>query len=299
MKIAACLIVRNEAEDIAEWIAYHIAAGFDTILAYDNASSDATLDVLQAAARVFDVRITPWNSRCATAQVKAYDHAIATNRTEFDWIAVLDSDEFLVFHGRQSVHSLCNAANDAAAIGINWAMFGTNGHIYTPRSLVIEAFTRRAMNSFDANRHVKSIVRPDAVDRCLNPHAFRVHGRTIAPNGTDLLWCTTDGIPQPGLTATQPNYGIAQVNHYFTRSRAHWARKTARGYPNPASRTKLLHFAQYDRNEIEDYSALRNLDAVRRGQRQITNRIDEHTHPPAAPHTPWCAPRTATTAAWA
>jgi glycosyltransferase involved in cell wall biosynthesis len=105
MRIAACLIVRNEARDIAEWLGYHAAAGFDAFLVYDNASSDGTTAALQAAGMVLDVRTVHWPSRSPLAQVSAYEHAIAKNKHEFDWIAFIDSDEFLVTHGLNSVRS--------------------------------------------------------------------------------------------------------------------------------------------------------------------------------------------------
>lgn len=270
MRIAACLIVKNEAFDIAEWIAYHSVIGIDTFLIYDNASWDGTPAALRAAAAVLDVRVIHWPHVTQYAQIEAYDHAIRTFGREFDWIAVLDSDEFLVTHAPHTLRSLC-ASTPAAAIGISWAIFGSNNHVAMPRSTVIEAFTRRADTSFPAARHIKSIVRPTAVETCLNPHAFLVDGRTVTPCGKDLAWKTLDpdGTTQPGLTQTPPHYGIAQINHYFTRSHEHWARKVLRGYPNPVSREKLAFFDAYDRNEVEDRSALRHLPSILRHRAEI------------------------------
>jgi hypothetical protein len=272
MRIAACLIVRNEVRDIAEWLGYHAAAGFDAFLVYDNASSDGTTAALEAAEPVLDVRTVHWPSRSPLAQVAAYEHAVATNKREFDWIAFIDSDEFLVTHGRHTVRSLCEGARGAAAIGINWAMFGTNGHFGMPNQLLIEAFTRRSKDDFPANRHIKSIVRPAAVAGCLNPHAFHVNGRSMTAAGDPLVWEAADGEIRPGLRASMPDFSVAQINHYFTRSHMHWARKVARGYPNPASRAKLQQFRHYDRNDIEDRSAQWDVDAVH----DYRNAIIEH-----------------------
>lgn len=262
MKIAACLIVKDEVRDIAEWIAYHSILGIDTFLVYDNGSSDGTLAMLAAAARLVDVRVTPWRSHPGTIQFEAYEHALHRNRNEFDWIAIIDSDEFLVIHPPNTLHRLCAAAPNADAIGVNWAMFGSNGHVDLPQNMVIEAFTRRSDPEFGPNRHVKSLVRPSAFVGCLNSHAFAVNGRSVRPDGSDLAWLTTDGILQPGTTAALPDYTVAQLNHYFTRSRAHWLRKTARGYFHPSSLEKLSYFDFYDRNEVEDRSALRFLPSV-------------------------------------
>ncbi len=272
MKIAACLIVKDEANDIAEWIAFHATAGFDAFIVFDNGSSDGTTEVLRAAACLFDIRLINWPSGAGTAQMQAYEHALQRFRTEFDWIAFIDSDEFLVIHAPHTLHSLC-AATDAAAIGINWAIFGSNGHSAIPGRTVIEAFTRRADQGFGPNRHVKSIVRPLAALHCLNPHAFSVDGRTIRPDGSAIAWRDAPDGLQTGVTASTPDYAIAQINHYFIRSRSHWVRKTRRGYPNPHSRAKLGLFDAYDRNEIEDCSALQHLASVRTLRRGIIEAV--------------------------
>ena len=287
MKIAACLIVKDEARDIAEWIAYHAVAGIDTFLVYDNGSADGTTAALQASAALFDVRVTPWPATSPAAQMNAYRHALRANRREFDWIAVIDSDEFIVVHPPGTLHDLC--ANKAAAmIGINWAMFGSNGHEQVSIRLVIEAFTRRAEAGFAANRHVKCILRPDALDECLNPHAFAVHGPVTRPDGQLLRWGHDDnGALHPGVTDTEPDYAVAQINHYFTRSRAHWLLKTARGYPNPQSMLKLNQFEDYDRNEVEDTSALWAVAEVRKRRAQILALALSQPSGPAATLQAW------------
>ncbi len=286
MTLAACLIVKDEARDIAEWIAYHGAIGVDTFLVYDNGSLDGTQAVLRAAAGVYDIRLTPWRTAAVNAQVQAYQHAIRTNRTEFDWIAFIDSDEFIVLHQPHTLRSLSDTA--ASVIGINWAMFGSNGHAHLPTGLVIESFTRRSVPWFPPNRHVKCLVRPGADPVALNPHAFDVAGPAIRPGGAPLEWqCDAHGNLLPGLSADPPDYTIAQVNHYFTRSRAHWALKTARGYPNPASRPKLREFDVYDRNDVLDQSALEIVSAVRARRSQILARVLQQAHGPAATLDAW------------
>ena len=255
MKIAACLIVRDEAHDVAEWIAYHALAGIDTFLIYDNASTDGTVDTLAAAAALHDVRITPWRTTAPGAQMEAYRHALRVHRRTFDWIAFIDSDEFIVVHPPGTLRDLCNASA-AAAICFSWAMFGSNGHVARPPGLITESFTRRAGAAFEANRHVKTLVRPETVLDCLNVHAFLVGGPTTTPAGHPVDWhVDEDGTLIYGLFAAAPEWSAGQINHYFTRSQHHWRQKTARGYRTPLSMSKLDYFDHYDRNEIEDLSA--------------------------------------------
>jgi hypothetical protein len=254
---------------------------------YDNASSDGTTEALRAASRVLDVRTVYWPSRTPRTQTAAYEHAIAANKQEFDWIAFIDSDEFIVTHGRRTIRSLCEGAHTAAGIGIHWAMFGSNGHIGTPDALLIQAFTRRSADTFPANRHVKCIVRPMAVDGCVNPHAFNLRGQTVTAAGAPLVWQTVDGNVQTGIAAEGPDYSIAQINHYFTRSHTHWARKVTRGYPTPTSMAKLQHFHHYDRNEVEDRSAEWNVPAVQSCRRTILEHCRSISMPPLPPPAAW------------
>jgi hypothetical protein len=298
MRIAACLIVRNEVADIAEWLAYHATAGFDAFLIYDNASSDGTTEALRAASRVLDVRTVYWPSRAPRTQIAAYEHAIAANKREFDWIAFIDSDEFIVTHGQQTIRSLCEGAGTAAGIGIHWAMFGSNGHIRAPDALLIQAFTRRSADSFPANRHVKSIVRPMAVEGCANPHAFNLRGQAVTAAGAPLVWNNAEGGVQVGVAAEGPDFSLAQINHYFTRSHTHWARKVSRGYPNPASMGKLQHFHHYDRNEVEDCSAQWNVPAVQSCRRTIIEHCRSISMPPTQPPPAWQPTRQTSLVGW-
>ena len=96
MKTAICMIVRNEARDIAEWIAFHALVGFDTQIIFDNRSDDATPAIIQAAGRLHDIRFHSWPNSTPQSQVSAYDAACEAYRLEFDWIAFVDSDEFVI-----------------------------------------------------------------------------------------------------------------------------------------------------------------------------------------------------------
>jgi Glycosyl transferase family 2 len=45
--IAICLIVKNEAPYLLEWIAYHRVIGVDRFLIYNNDSTDETSSILE------------------------------------------------------------------------------------------------------------------------------------------------------------------------------------------------------------------------------------------------------------
>ena len=270
MKSAVCLIVRNEARDIQEWMAFHALAGFDTLIIFDNGSDDGTADLIRAAARRYDVRFHHWENRSQASQALAYEAACEAYKLEFDWIAFIDSDEFLVTTDDVPVNQFFARFEGWSAIAINWAVYGANGHEEFPPGLVVENFTRRADAAFFPARHVKSIIRPRLAVRCGNPHYFEmredIDGHYCDPHGNYMLWMRAPEAPGGvlrGVSRAAPDYSVARINHYFTRSRAHWLAKLARGYPSDVAVRKMEEFDEYNRNEVEDLIALRRVDALR------------------------------------
>ncbi|HYZ64168.1 MAG TPA: glycosyltransferase family 2 protein [Acetobacteraceae bacterium] len=264
-RTAACVIVKNEARDILEWLAYHSLLGFDALIVFDNDSTDATGIIVQKAMRRFPIHYWPWHRSDPESQTGAYEEACRHFRDEFDWIGFYDADEFLVLHQHESIAAFLAGFRPFAAVAVNWAIFGANGHEDYHRGLVIESFTRRAPADFAPNRHVKSFVRPAQVRRCPNPHFFAVDGAYCDPAGAPVEWLRLmDGHELPlGLSARPPDYSRCQLNHYFTRSRAHWAEKLRRGYPEGGPVRRDEEFDFYNRNEIEDRSACARAAAVR------------------------------------
>ncbi len=269
MKSAICLIVRDEARDIQEWIAFHALAGFDSLIIFDNGSTDGTVALIQAAARHVDIRFHNWENRSADSQVLAYQAACQAYRLEFDWIAFLDSDEFLITPGGEKINDFLARFDGWSAIALNWAVYGANNHESWPSGLVVESFTRRAPPDFFPTRHIKSIVRPRLARGCPNPHYFDmredIDGHYCDAAGHYMLWLRAADAPGGvlrGISRAAPDYSLCRVNHYFTRSRAHWLAKLRRGYPADQLIRKDEEFAAYDRNEIDDPIALRDLPAL-------------------------------------
>jgi len=295
MKIACVAIVKNEQNHIAEWIAYQLALGFDTIFVFDNRSTDtifvfdnrstdATAARIRAFAPMHDVRLLDWPMTTPDYQTRCYEHAARTYADEFDWIAFFDVDEFLVLDTGFDLKSILNLWAEVPAIGVPWAMFGSSGHIDRPDALLIEAFTHRAEPSFGPNRHIKSIIRPQRMLYCHNAHSFAMDGQYRSLSGKPLTFT------QGGLLDSDPDYTLGKLHHYFTRSRAHWADKMQRGYHDTTRET--TEFELYDRNEIHDDSAARHAPRVREILANLTLPAPE-PHPVIANEAQQSSPATA------
>ncbi len=244
-RIGCVGIVRNEEAHIAEWLAWQFYAGFDTVFLLDNASTDGTAAIARAMAPRLDVRVFDYAYRGADYQLRGYEQIARAVAAEFEWLAFFDTDEFLRLDEGLNLKTLL-AQRPEAAVAVPWAMFGSNGHAEKPDGLVIESFTRRAGADFPPNRHVKSIVRPALMEAVTNPHVFAMRGGYVDLIGRPIAWDHVQG----GLIAHDPDYAGGALNHYFTRSAAHWREKLARGYPDTSRAPE--DFAAYDRNEVED-----------------------------------------------
>jgi Glycosyltransferases involved in cell wall biogenesis len=247
LRIACVAIVKNEQNHVAEWIAYQLAIGFDTVIVFDNQSTDDTAARIRAFAPHHDVRLHEWTMTTPDYQTRCYEHAARSYTDEFDWLAFFDIDEFLVLDPGFDLKSILNLFPATPAIGVPWAMFGSSGHTEKPDGLLIEAFTHRSEPSFGPNRHIKSIIRPKHMLYCHNAHSFAMDGQYRSLTGKPLTFT------QGGLLDTDPDYTLGKLHHYFTRSRAHWADKMQRGYHDTSREDS--EFEAYDRNEIPDDSA--------------------------------------------
>ena len=266
MRTAICVMVKNEARDILEWLAFHSLLGFDAFIVLDNGSTDATADIVRQASKHFPIHCWQWDRSGPDTQTGAYKQVCRTFVAEFDWIGFIDADEFLVLHRHQDAGSFLSGFAGFAGVGVHWAIFGANGHDDFHNGLLIESFTRRSAADFFPNRHVRSFVRPGAVIACPNPHFFQVRGGYCSPAGAPIEWLhKIDGVDYPGgITAGPADYSLCQLNHYFTRSRASWAEKLRRGYSWRPDKRRDEEFDYYDRNEVEDRSACARAASVRR-----------------------------------
>jgi Glycosyl transferase family 2 len=95
MKLVMTLLARDEADVIEAWLAYHLNAGADFVIATDNRSEDGTRDVLERYARDGhvhmirepgeDLRQNEWVTRMARLAATDFDAG---------WVINSDADEF-------------------------------------------------------------------------------------------------------------------------------------------------------------------------------------------------------------
>lgn len=270
--LAIVTCIKNEGEDLVEWLSFHRLIGASRFVIYDNLSTDATRRILEAVP--FRDEITVHTVTDESAQKFAFRDAIKRYRESLDWVAFLDGDEFIVPLGdiplldKLSEFEACGVDG----FGIHWRIFGSSGHAVRPQGLVTESFTKRAEDAFYPNRHVKSVVRIGTIQAMVTQHYFRVSGKYLLDNGTEAP-PDFEGVNRP-VSFSQ---GFA-IHHYLTKSRAQCLQKIARGRPRPSqSKTKYRsesYWTVHDRNELDDDRAAQIIAPIRDDVLQLRDEIE-------------------------
>ncbi|NPD68636.1 glycosyltransferase [Lichenicola cladoniae] len=249
------LIVKNEQQDIAEWLVHHAGLGFDRIVVFDNQSTDETAVVVTELARHLPIDHIRWGDHersveGLTKQGAAYAACISDFRSEFDWMCFLDADEFLIPPPGDTILNLLQRFEEASAFALNWQVFGSSGLKSSASRLVMEAFTHRAPNDFDINRHVKMFFRTTDAKAVVNPHFVETTRPALDIWGKVIDW-SLPGVTRPD----QVIQGDWRLHHYIIRSQTHWEQRVRRRQPGGEAR-EWNKFKDYDRNDIVDLSAL-------------------------------------------
>ena len=271
-RLAIVTCIKNEGDDLVEWLCYHRHIGVSHFVIYDNLSTDATQKILEAVP--FQDEITILSVAYELAQEFAFRDAIKRFRNRLDWVTFLDGDEFIVPIGGVSILDKLAELEGRGVdgFGICWRVFGSNGLLERPPGLVTESFTRRAPDNFAPNRHVKSVVRLKTVEGMTNQHYFRLNGTYLLDGGV---------APPPDFRGIVPvatfTEGFA-IHHYITKSRAQCLAKIARGRPLPSQSDRkyrnTTYFSVHNRNDIEDRRAVEVIAPIRDEVLRLRAEID-------------------------
>jgi glycosyltransferase involved in cell wall biosynthesis len=255
--LTACLIFKDSAPYLDEWVRFHLAVGFEHLYLYDNDSSDdCELAVRPFVARG-KVTLHKWPGFAQQANV--IQNCLDTYRESARWIAFLDDDEFLFPAQKNNLQEILPEYEQHAGLGICWLLFGSNGHRTQPPDLVTENY-RRHWGRIDW--HVKCIVDPSKVIAPeIAAHAFRCKegARIVDENHRATV----------GPYSEAPSADVLCLNHYLIKSHEEMARRRTRPYANghPPSRS-IEEWEALDRdyNAVEDLRIQRFTRVVKRQQ---------------------------------
>ncbi len=149
--ISLCIMFKDEAPYLREWIEYHRMIGVDHFYLYDNNSSDNFESIIAQYIKEDIVTLTHWPHE--HAQVRGYEDCIRRFQSESDWIGFIDVDEFLVPIEEESLVTFLDRFSRRPAVLVYWRFFGSGGRLQRDLSrLVIEDFIVASEKLYDKGK---------------------------------------------------------------------------------------------------------------------------------------------------
>ncbi|AQS83698.1 hypothetical protein A0U92_01725 [Acetobacter aceti] len=249
MKIALALFVKNEIQDIAGWISWHLALGVDKIFIYDDHSTDGTFEFLKIVSEVYNIELHRTNTQAIAdfyyRQTTSYEEACWKARGNYDWIMCLDGDEYVSLEKANSLSEFLEDFSDFNGVVLNWRFYGSSGRVLRPRIPAYEAYTAHCKPDFKDCEIGKVFIRPeDYTFTYENPHYFRLH---------DERYANAVGHPVPSPINTKDIvWAGACVNHYLVRSMEHYIDRIRKRYGSDLQNS-TAYWDHFNRNEISGH----------------------------------------------
>jgi hypothetical protein len=227
---------KNESQIMREWIEHYLFHGVDHFYLIDDNSSDDFLSILEPY--LFRGLVTlfqhtqPWDYYLGR-QKDMYNHFILPKLHETQWLVMIDLDEYLWSPMSIDLKEPLRQCMHIGQIQVKNNLFGSNGHIQQPKS-VVQSFTKRSKTMNEGG--IKYIVNTNFQFKELTiHHAFF---QDPAYEKTHFLII---GAPYFCL------------NHYSSQSREYWEKnKCVRGDGDHWRVRTPADFNLVDLNDVED-----------------------------------------------
>jgi hypothetical protein len=143
MRVAALMLVRDEADILAVNIAHHRAIGIDDFWVVDNGSVDSTPDILRKLARKHDT--IRWQRDAGPFAQQEMTSALAHDayRAGADWVVAIDVDELWVTDGRALHDVLGEIDPSIAALNVDVVNYVQGRWVSTAHPGSLLTMTRR------------------------------------------------------------------------------------------------------------------------------------------------------------
>lgn len=215
--LCATAIFQDEAPYLKEWIEFHLLVGVEHFWLYNNESHDNYKEVLDPYIKQGIVELIEWPSKhdwnrfCFKTQPRAYRNAIRRSRSKTTWLAIIDLDEFLFPVNEKNLQDcLKKHYKTCSGVLVNWQLYGTSWVPFIPKNkTMIETLLLKAPTHYSRNTTCKSIVKPDLVAHCSNPHFCSFKRGYYA--------VMADGEPYIPHSQSEIFIDTIRINHYWMR----------------------------------------------------------------------------------
>lgn len=243
-RLGICSVFQNEGANLEEWLLFHQAQGFSRFFLFDDRSTDKSRAVLEPFIRSGIVTLGTTNDHPLFTQGRqpaAFNEGLKAARGECDWVAFIDSDEFLFSPNGRVVDNLPRNPL-VAGVAIWWRIFGSSGNETPPKAGVLRGFQRSARFPTTLNEAAE-------IFRFQNQDFFGERGRVISGNILQVKCIVRPRmirkyhVHQPteffGVLVDEngkafhrgrhlPTHAKLRINHYWSKSLSELAAKEAK-----------------------------------------------------------------------
>jgi len=204
MKVALVCVAKWEDFYLDEWLEYNNKLGFDKIIMYQNDwRTDIEKPYLQK--EICDGR---------SIQVPLYNKVLENN-TEYDWIAFIDCDEFIVLKKHNNIKEFIEEyGSKHPVLSLNWFIHGNMGLEKRTSNSLLKMFPKR---NKDINEHIKVIVNTRTNQRMILPH--NCHNQSMDTNVRFF-----NGPFNPNGPSD-----VAYISHIHNKTKEDWELRCKRG----------------------------------------------------------------------
>lgn len=179
-ELSVLAIFQNEDRFLKEWIDFYRVLGVDHFYLYNHLSDDNYQEVLQPYIHAGLVELFDWpfasqpgnEADWTRIQSSAYREGLKAAEGKSKWVAIVDTDEFLFPVKQQDLKTFIKDYENCSGVLVNWQVFGTSHVARVPEDkLMIETLLLQSPPDSEVNTFCKTIVRPEAVKACVDPHS--------------------------------------------------------------------------------------------------------------------------------
>lgn len=213
-QVSICLIFKDEAPYLKEWIEYHRLIGVDHFYLYNNNSDDNFREILEPYIANNIVTLVDFPQQYA--QLAAYNDCYRKAKNESEWIGFIDTDEYINLIDSNSIKDFLHKYSSYPAVYFNWRMFGTSGHLEENHSeLTIERYTQAWKELSPQGKTFINNRFNDFKIESVHYMNVRHHNFPLPPVALNKM--IMYNLNQPSFTGI---IGKAYLNHYWSRSLA-------------------------------------------------------------------------------
>ena len=246
IKIAVCTMGKQENLYVKEFVDYYINLGVDHIFIYDdNNNNTEKFENVLGNSYCNNVTIYDNNKLNIKYQAGAFNHCYKNNNKNFDWLLMIDMDEFLYIVEDKLKHYLNrNRFNKCDFILFNWVIVGDNNLVHYDNRTLFERFKPPYIKSI----FIKTIVRGNIKFLEYDVHfPARSPIKNITCNSAGKKIEYRDDIE--GLNIDDIEISNAYIIHFKYKSTEEYINKYKRGY-SYFDKEKLKQVLNY---KIEEY----------------------------------------------